>query len=154
MRRDALRARRPRAKRTISGFHQPHKQRPFVVCPRVFGPGQPGGVYHPSPSQTRAPPFYSPRCFCQVCTAAANLLVGNSPRATQPCMLRFFSTHIAAGDFDPTGDVVSQLKTLNDRQPCPIPDYNALLEFITKKILAAKEHDNKLRAKGEYCLLC
>lgn len=56
----------------------------------------------------------------QVCTAAGNLLAGNSLRESQPCMLRFFSTHIAAGEFDPTEDVVPQLEALDVCKPAPM----------------------------------
>ena len=65
--------------------------------------------------------------IAQVCTAAGNMLAGNTLRESQPCMMRFFSTHIAAGEFDPTEDVVSQLEALNIMQPCSIPNFQALM---------------------------
>lgn len=91
--------------------------------------------------------FHSPRCV-QVCTAASNLLVGNVPRSSQPDMCKLFSTHIAAGEFDPTGDVLSQLQALDDRQPHPSLDYREVQERITSMLASATSRDNKLRAKG------
>jgi hypothetical protein len=86
--------------------------------------------------------------IAQVCTAAGNMLAGNTLRESQPCMMRFFSTHIAAGEFDPTQDVVSQLEALNDRQPLPSLDFNALSKFIEWQVQAATRRDDKLRIKG------
>jgi hypothetical protein len=45
------------------------------------------------------------------------MLAGNSLRGSQPDMLKLFSTHIVAKDFDPTADVLPQLQALEDRQP-------------------------------------
>jgi hypothetical protein len=63
-------------------------------------------------------------------------------------MLRFFSTHIAAGEFDPTEDVVPQLEALDVCKPAPIPDLGALFKFIEEQIERATQTDNKLRQKG------
>ena len=62
--------------------------------------------------------------------------------------MRFFSTHIAAGEFDPTEDVVPQLEALNVCKPSPIPDLGELLKFIEEIIKRATQRDNELRKKG------
>jgi hypothetical protein len=89
--------------------------------------------------------FNEPRSRIQVCTAAGNLLVGNSPRASQSCMLRFFSTHIAAGDFDPTGDVLPQLQALDNRRPYSL-DHEEMTERIAFALSAG--------GPGLPCCLC
>ena len=62
--------------------------------------------------------------------------------------MRFFSTHIAAGEFDPTEDVVPQLEALNVCKPSPIPDFDALLKFIEEQIRRATRRDDTLRDQG------
>jgi hypothetical protein len=59
-----------------------------------------------------------------------------------------FSTHIAAGEFDPTGDVVSQLEALHITQPCSIPNFQALSLFVEEQLKRATYRDDKLRKKG------
>ena len=63
-------------------------------------------------------------------------------------MMRFFSTHIAAGEFDPTEDVVSQLEALSISQPLPSLDYSTLLKFIEEQIERATRRDDTLRDQG------
>jgi hypothetical protein len=63
-------------------------------------------------------------------------------------MMRFFSTHIAAGEFDPTEDVVSQLEALSISQPLPSLDYSTLLKFMEEQIKRATKRDDTLRDQG------
>jgi hypothetical protein len=63
-------------------------------------------------------------------------------------MLRLFSTHIAAKEFDPTGDVLLQLQVLDDSQPHPLPDDLKLDAHILRTLNRITGHDNKLRQKG------
>ncbi len=99
--------------------------------------------------------FASVHFIAQVCCAAGNLVAGNAKRESQPCMFRFFSTHIAAGEFDPKGDVVSQLQVLDERLPCPMPNIDVLSFFINEQIQRATQHDDKLRKKGsKWSMLC
>ena len=87
----------------------------------------------------------------QVCTAAGNLLVGNSLRSSQPDMLRLFSTHIAAGEFDPTADVLPQLQALDARQPHPSLTYWEVEAHIAKLLAQITVRDDKLRKNGIFC---
>jgi hypothetical protein len=98
--------------------------------------------------------FASAHFIAQVCTAAGNLVAGNAKRDSLPCMFRFLSAHIAAGEFDPTGDVYSQLQALNARMPCLMPNLDDLLFYIEEHIQRANHHDNKLRKKGDICSMC
>ncbi len=91
--------------------------------------------------------FHPPRCV-QVCTVAGNLLVGNALRGSQPDMLKLFSTHIAAKDFDPTADVLPQLQALDDRQPHPsLPD-REIQERIAYLLPSITRRDDELRKNG------
>ena len=67
-------------------------------------------------------------------------------------VLRFFSTHIAAGEFDPTGDVLLQLQALDNRQPYSVTfeEMQDLIAFITETLQQKKCSDNKLRKKGTW----
>ena len=67
-------------------------------------------------------------------------------------VLRFFSTHIAAGEFDPTGDVLLQLQALDNRQPYSVTfeEMQDLVAFITETLQQKKCSDNKLRKKGTW----
>ena len=80
----------------------------------------------------------------QVCTAAGNLLAGNSLRESQPCMLRFFSTHIAAGEFDPTEDVVPQLEALDVCKPAPM--------WTRRKVLGAAILEIRTQQRPHVCV--
>jgi hypothetical protein len=93
--------------------------------------------------------FAAVHLIVQVCTAAGNLLAGNTTKASQSRMLQFFSQHIAAEEFDPTGDVVSQLEALDACKPSPIPDLGEVSKFIEKQIMRITQRDNKLRQKGK-----
>jgi hypothetical protein len=66
-------------------------------------------------------------------------------------MLRFFSTHIAAGDFYPTGDVLLQLQALDNRQPYSLrpEEMQDLIAFVAETLKQKKCFDNKLRKKGK-----
>ncbi len=99
------------------------------------------------PPKIRAHFFHSSRCV-QVCTAAGNLLAGNTIRSSQPDMLKLFSTHIAVGEFDPTGDVLPQLQALDARQPHPILNFWEVEGRINSLLASVTRHDDKLRAKG------
>ena len=97
--------------------------------------------------------FHSPRCV-QVCTAAGNLLVGNSLRASQPDMLKLFSSHIVRKEFDPTADVLPQLQALEARQPHSSLPYWEVEKRIAEMMSRITRHDDELRKNGIFCCCC
>jgi hypothetical protein len=72
-----------------------------------------------------------PDPFIQVTTAAGNYLAGNTLRKSQPDLMCFLSTHIGAGDFDPTRDVILQLRKLDQAQPRLLLDQVQLKSTIS-----------------------
>jgi hypothetical protein len=68
-------------------------------------------------------------------------------------MLKLFSTHIVTGEFDPTGDVLSQLQALDDRQPHPSLPYWEVQKRIDMLLALITVRDDKLRKNGTFFLL-
>jgi hypothetical protein len=81
----------------------------------------------------------------EVSTAAGNYLAGNTFRESQPDMMRFFSTHIGAEEFDPTEDIKPQLCSLEQTQPGPHLNQDQLLAAINVHMERARSSDRKIK---------
>jgi hypothetical protein len=60
-------------------------------------------------------------------------------------MMRFFSTHIGAEEFDPTQDIKPQLHSLEQTHPGPHLDQDQLLAAISVHMERARTRDRKIK---------
>ncbi len=60
-------------------------------------------------------------------------------------MMKFFSTHIGAKEFDPTQDIKPQLRSLEQTQPGPHLKRDELLAAISVHMERARSSDRKIK---------
>ena len=79
----------------------------------------------------------------QVTSSAANLTFGNHPNELADEFFRFFSAHVATGEFDPTADPPLRLTQINQLPTVATIPIDVWNDFISIQLAKAREYDVK-----------